>query len=107
MSCGGSNIGSGGGGGGGAIGHLGVHRMPAIATALTGATVGRQPSAMCGEKFPLLPPHLQQQQQHQPPHQHHQLHQPPSNMGPQQRGDDGSSGYGSPDSETFETPQAQ
>lgn len=29
----------------------------------------------------------------------------PSNMGPHR--DDGSSGYGSPDSETFESPQAQ
>lgn len=33
------------------------------------------------------------------------IQQPPSNMGPHR--DDGSSGYGSPDSETFEAPQAQ
>lgn len=58
----------------------------------------------------------QQQQQHGIQHQNNvsafigekmaQLPQPPSNMGPPR--DDGSSGYGSPDSETLETiPTAQ
>jgi hypothetical protein len=58
-------------------------------------------------------PSPQQQQHHQ--HQQHQQHQqhmqtvPPNNPGgaPVQHRDDGSSGYGSPDSETFETPIPQ
>ncbi|XP_055599726.1 LIM/homeobox protein Lhx9-like isoform X2 [Uranotaenia lowii] len=48
--------------------------------------------------------HLQNsnsQQLQQPQQQHHH----PSNLGPHR--DDGSSGYGSPDSETFETPSSQ
>lgn len=45
----------------------------------------RQPSTCFGDKIPIP--------------------LAPSNMGPHR--DDGSSGYGSPDSETFESPQAQ
>ncbi|XP_035892349.1 insulin gene enhancer protein ISL-2B-like isoform X2 [Anopheles stephensi] len=45
----------------------------------------------------------QQQQQQQQPQQQHHHH--PSNPGPHR--DDGSSGYGSPDSETFEMPNNQ
>lgn len=65
-------------------GAIGGGRIPTIASSMA---AGCRPPAHClNEKMPL---------------------QPPSNMNPQHRGDDGSSGYGSPDSETFETPQAQ
>lgn len=49
------------------------------------STLGNRPNSCYGDKLPIPPA--------------------PSNMGPHR--DDGSSGYGSPDSETFESPQAQ
>lgn len=61
---------------------MGAGRIPSIAS-----SAAARPPLCLNEKLPLP--------------------QPPSNLGPQHRGDDGSSGYGSPDSETFETPQAQ
>ena len=72
------------------------------------STPSRQATLCLTDKLPLQQQQQLQQLQHQ---QHHQQQQPlpaqPSNVGHQHRGDDGSSGYGSPDSETFETPQAQ
>lgn len=53
--------------------------------ALPGAGTGGNIPPYIGEKLPMA--------------------QPPSNLGPQR--DDGSSGYGSPDSETLEIPTAQ
>lgn len=73
-----------------------------------------------GNRLPNIPPGNQQQQQQQnrqptsgiPPGsvspyigEKLPLPQQPSNMGPQR--DDGSSGYGSPDSETLEIPATQ
>jgi hypothetical protein len=62
------------------------------------SAVGR-PQYLAEKQLPPqnLPQNVQQQQ-NQPQH--------PSNLGVAHR-DDGSSGYGSPDSETFETPATQ
>jgi hypothetical protein len=61
---------------------------------MMGSLVGASPSKM---PFQQQPMHQQLAQQGQP--------QQPSNMGPHR--DDGSSGYDSPDSESFEKPLSQ